>query len=181
MREAGQGKQECGQAFPARPTSYKEFKMFKNLTTFFSREDTSLQFDKDGQPTPQELKVATIVLMVEMAGSDKNIAAEEAETVCRSIGREFSISEEEIPELVKIAIEARRVEGKIDQFVSCINEKFDDQQKILVLAMIWRVVQADGKIDAFESKFAAQLQNRLQLDDSQATEARKIAASDVAF
>lgn len=155
--------------------------MFKNLNDFFSREDTSLQLDKHGRPTAHELHVATIVLMIEMAGSDKNVAPEEAETVCKNIIKEFSIEEERIPELVKIAIESRIEHGKIDQFISSINESFDDQQKVLVMAMIWKVILADGKIDVFERKFAAQLKSRLQLNDQQAEEARKIAGSDFNF
>ncbi len=155
--------------------------MFKNINSFFSKEETSLQVDKHGRPTAHELKVATVVLMVEMAGSDKAVAPEEAETVCKGIVKEFDVSEAEIPELVKIAIESRKEQGKIDQFVECINDNFDDQQKILVMAMIWRVILADGKIDVFERKFAAQLKARLQLNDQQAEEARKIAGSDFNF
>ena len=57
----------------------------------------------------------------------------------------------------------------------CINEKFNERQKQRVLAMLWKVVKADGKVDRFEERFATQVKFRFQLSEELAEEARAMA------
>ena len=54
-------------------------------------------------------------------------------------------------------------------------EKFSEEQRVLVLAMVWKVVIADGKVEKTEKRFARLIQPRLKLDDSQAEEALRMA------
>jgi len=149
--------------------------MFEKIRGFFTGEQSTLTVDKSGNATERDIHVATAVLLIEMAGSDNEIAREEAEAVCASIQAQFNLHEDEIPELVETAIAARSEAGKIDQFVKVVNENFNTKQRQRVLIMIWQIVLADGKIDKFEERFAKQMQARLQLSDEIAEEARILA------
>lgn len=151
--------------------------MFNKLLEFFQGDesDVGVDVDSDGNPTPHDLHVATVVILMEMAGSDNDIDVTEAETLCNSIATEFGIPEEEIPELVQIAISARAESGKIDQFVTLINKHFNEDQRTQILSMIWQVVLADGKIDRFEERFAVQMKTRFKLSEEDLAEAKIMA------
>lgn len=159
--------------------------MFKKLVDFFkgdSGDDSDskkpevirLEVDKSGRTTDHDLHIATAVLLIEMAGSDQDIAREEAEAVCSLMQEQFGIDENKIPEIVEVAISARKAKGKINEFVSKVNDNFTDKQRQVVLAMIWKIVLADGKIERYEQNFANQMQTRLKLTDEQAKESRKM-------
>jgi uncharacterized tellurite resistance protein B-like protein len=152
--------------------------MFGKLKSFFKGEaslEKSLQADKGGQPSDRDLQIACLVLLIEMAGSDQGIASQEAEAVCASMHAEFGLEEAAIPELVQLAIASRKEQGKIDEFVRLINMRFSEAQRIRLLAMIWKIVLADGKVDKFEQRFAVQMYNRFQLNEEQAEKARNMA------
>lgn len=152
--------------------------MLGRLKEFLKGEQKSIEVDRKGNPTPYELLLATAVLMIEMAGSDKDIAHAEAQAVCDSLAAKFGIAEDEIPEVVQAAIASRQESGRIDEFVKVINENFNDTQRQQILSMIWNVVLADGKIDKFEERFAKQMMNRLKLSEEQAQAAKEAASAD---
>jgi len=56
-----------------------------------------------------------------------------------------------------------------------VNEKFNEEQKQIVLAMIWSLALADGVADRLETNFATVLRNRLNLTIDQAVTARQLA------
>lgn len=152
--------------------------MFGKIKAFFSGESslqTSLTMDKDGTLTSRDLQIAALVLLIEMAGKDQGIANEEAQQVCDLMQKEFAIAEDELPDMVAVAIEARNNSGKIDEFVRSINSSFSVEQRQRLLAMIWKVVLADGTVDKFEQRFAVQMYNRFQLTQEQAEAARAMA------
>jgi len=149
--------------------------MFKKIIDFFASKESlevSLAQDKSGQTTDHDLHVAALVLLIEMAGTDNEIAPEESATLCAIMNEQFNIPEEEMPELVEIAAAARKEQGKIDQFVASVNERFDDKQRQLLFAMIWKIVLADGKIDKMEARLGKQMRNRLRLTEEQESQAR---------
>lgn len=152
--------------------------MFKKLAEYFKNDITTLDVDKSGNPTPKDLQVATVVMLVEMASADNDIAEEEAQEICFSVASRFGIDEDEVPELVQIAISARQESSKIDDFVSTINHSFNEAQRIQILSMVWKVVLADGKIDKFEERFLVQLKTRFQLSEEALEEARKLAQAE---
>lgn len=149
--------------------------MLGKIKEFFSGEESAVHVDKGGKATPFDLHVAVVVLLVEMAGSDHEIDPNEAEAICSSVSEQFQMEEDEVPELVQIAISSRNEEGKIDNFVGLINEAFNDSQKQKLLAMVWKVVLADGVVDKFEERFAKQIEKRFRLSEDQGKRAKQMA------
>ena len=145
--------------------------MFNKLKDFFEGEAT-LQVDKGGEPTDADLQMATGIILLEMAGSDEDYAPEEVKTIFRTMEKQFQMSDTEVLDLLENADKLRQNKGKIDDFVTAINENFSTKQKQLVLAMVWKVVMADGQLDKEEQKFATQMRFRLQLSEEEAKEAR---------
>ncbi len=151
--------------------------MFRKIKDFFSGSSdlsVTLTQDKAGENTTRDLHIATAVLLVEIAGSDNDIAIQESNTLCAMMQQQFDISAEELPELLQIAVAARKEKGKIDDFVACLNQNFSDEQRLMVLAMIWKVILADGKIDKAEERFGLQLRNRLRLKEEHEVKALQL-------
>ncbi|MCB0346204.1 MAG: TerB family tellurite resistance protein [Bdellovibrionales bacterium] len=149
--------------------------MFKKVMDFLKGEAT-LEVDSSGDATSEDMQIATGVLLLEMAGSDKDYDPEEVHTVFRTMEREFKVDQDEALRLLESADKLRGAKGKIDEFIKTLNENFSEEQRVIVLSMVWQVVMADGKVDKFEKRFAQQIQNRLKLSDEQAEEARQMAA-----
>ena len=151
--------------------------MLKQIKEFFQGEATSLDVDKSGEPTNKDLQVATGVLLLEMAGADEDFAPEEVRAIFSTMEEQFNIKDMETLEIMESAESLRQEQGKIDEFIKTLNQSFDDRQKQLLLAMVWKVVIADQLIDKYEERFANQLRLRLQLTEEQAEEAKKLAES----
>lgn len=152
--------------------------MLKKLKDFFRGQaslENALQVDQTGEATTTDLQVATAVILVEMASIDEEISLHEGKAIVSTMCRHFGIEEEEVPEIISTAIASRKDQDRLTEFFECINEKFSEEQRVLVLAMVWKVVIADGNVEKAEKRFARRIQPRLKLDDSQAKEARRMA------
>ena len=157
------------------PSTGSNDDMFKRIMDFFGGSqslEVSLEKDRSGETSDHDLHIATLMLLIEMAGSDSDIAPEESGTLCQLMSDKFNIPEAELPELVEIAAAARKEHGKIDQFVASVNDRFDDRQRQQVFAMIWKIVLADGKIDKYEERLGKQMRNRLRLSEEQERQAK---------
>jgi uncharacterized tellurite resistance protein B-like protein len=133
----------------------------------------NLHTDKLGTPTDKELLVSTAVLLIEMASSDSDIAREEAEMVCTLLEQHLGIPQARIPDLVQDAIMAKQEKGKIHEFLNVINERYSEAQRKLILGLIWKMVVADGKIEASEEQMAQQMRTKLRLPDEAGKVARR--------
>ena len=97
--------------------------MLGKIAEFFKGEASEIHVDSSGNPTDFDLHVATAVVLVEMASADSEIAPQEAEALLTVMGEQFLVADEEVPELVQIAIAAKNETGKIDDFISLMGTK----------------------------------------------------------
>ena len=151
--------------------------MFEKLKDFFSGQGNSLLVDTEGKPTELDVQIATGILLLEMAGADGDYAPEETATIIGVMADQFNIDEDQTVELLEMGDAVRRQPKKLDEVIAAINQHFSPAQKQRVYTMVWKVVLADGRIDKFEQRFAAQLRNRLQLTEQQHESAKKAAES----
>lgn len=149
--------------------------MFNRLKEFFSNKEFSLQVDTSGAPTQDDVLVAVSVLLLEMAGKDSDYAPEEVDEIMALIQSEFHLKRDQAVNILELADAARSKTDKIDEFVEAVNIHFSTEQKQMVMAMIWKVVIADGQIDKYEKRFTTQLKNRLMLSDAVAEKAQLMA------
>ena len=148
--------------------------MVQKLRDFFHGMG-SLTVDRDGQPTNEDLKLAAAVLLVELAQADSTIEQAESRAILISLEREFGLPREKSFKLLEEATLQARGAGKVGQFVEVINEHFDSNQKQLILAMVWRVISADGIAEKHETAYASDLRSRLGLSLEQSIRARRMA------
>lgn len=148
--------------------------VFEKIRQFIKGE-AKLTAGAGGQPTERDVKIATAVILLEVAGQDEDYAPEETETIFSVMETQFQLTEDETLDILETA-DALRKDGKIfDEIVTTINSSFTTAQREKVFSMAWKVILADGRVDKFEAKFAAQLRARLQLNEEQYERAKKAA------
>ena len=113
--------------------------MFERFKEFFMG-DASIAIDKDLKPTDGDLQVATCILLLRMAAADDEVAQEEMATIISDLERQFDLQKSQIDQLIEVSDSLNWKSEKVDEFVKLINSKFEEDQRRLVLAMVWKVV-----------------------------------------
>ena len=148
--------------------------MLKNFRNYVEGE-TSLEFDKEGKPSERDLIVGVVVLLLELAHSDDKLDPSEISSIVRSISKAYSLSDAEVAELIEVAEILRQKREKVQQLIENVNAHYDDEQRQVVLSMVWNLIRADGRIEKAEQQTAIKLRSLLNLSLEQAARALQMA------
>lgn len=151
--------------------------MFQKLLDFFKpkpRAPLTVEIDSSGVPVHDDVLIAILVLLAEASGRDGHIAPEEAQSIVEIMMMHFGVPQDTVVSLLSRALEERGQEKKLDRFVNLLNDTYNDKQRQLLLAMIWRIVSADGEVEGYERRFATQMKFRFRLNEAMETEARRM-------
>lgn len=121
--------------------------MLKALTSLLDRLAGPKQAENLGD---EELRTASAALLVHAMAIDGVIKEEEAERLRHLIAAHFGLPPEDVNRLL---IEAERQERDaidIYRFTSVLRDRLPLDQKREIIAMMWRVVFADGHLEALE-------------------------------
>jgi uncharacterized tellurite resistance protein B-like protein len=121
--------------------------VLKSIQQFFD------QHIKGSEPTPagpDPVHVATAALLIEMTRMDGDIDANERDKVVRAVEQKFSLPQEEIAELLKLADEEACQATDYFQFTSLVNQRFSPEEKERLIEHLWRVAYANGELDRYE-------------------------------
>ncbi len=144
--------------------------MFKNLRDLFTQEDAQTQ------PEPahgrERVKVATCVLMLEVARIDEEFSDEERDHILGTLRDRYSLSDADALELLEASTQSREQSVDVWQFTHQINKLCPEEEKVEIIEEIWRVVVADGGIHGNESHFMRKLGALLNLTRHQIVDAK---------
>jgi len=132
-----------------------------NLKNFFQTPDTQEQGDIE---SPEKMiQIATCALFLEIANSDEHFSEEERQTIIEILKNEFSLTENEVQNLIKKT--EHTLDESIDlwQFTNLINKHFSDEDKTKILENLWRIIYADEILDTYEDYLAHKIANLLHL------------------
>ena len=132
-----------------------------NLKNFFQTPDTQEQGDIE---SPEKMiQIATCALFLEIANSDEHFSEEERQTIIEILKKEFSLTENEVQNLIKKT--EHTLDESIDlwQFTNLINKHFSDEDKTKILENLWRIIYADEILDTYEDYLAHKIANLLHL------------------
>ena len=126
------------------------------------------------------LRVATAVLLVEIARADFIVAESERQRLRELLEQQFELSASELDELLDTA------EADADRLVSIqhttrlLNEYYDHAMKRRVIEMMWQLVYADGEKSHYEEHLIRQVADLLYLSQSEFIQARHKAEAESA-
>lgn len=132
---------------------------FKNLFSEVQNESTKNNVDKN-----RNVEIATCALFIEVAKSDDNFSVEEKELIIDLMKKTFSLSDDEVKELIKQANETIRESVSLYEFTDVINAHFSKDEKYEVIKNLWKLILADEKINKYEEHFVRTINHNFHLE-----------------
>lgn len=130
------------------------------------------EIEKGSERNVISLTLAVCVVLLEIAQADDEFTDEERDHVVETLKVRFSLSTEEAEELILSAEQAREESLDLWRFTNRVNEALDKEQKRKVLMEVWRVIYADGTLDAHEDYLVHKLARLFNLQHSDLIEAK---------
>ena len=133
--------------------------MFDNLKTFFDKKTdlTEISFDSE--------KIAVVALLISTAKYDGNFDESERLEIHNLIKNYFSLSSESTDDLFKAAERIENEANDLQQFTRSLNKLLNEEEKLKIVELIWKIVMADGIIDNYEENLVRRLSGLLYLQD----------------
>jgi uncharacterized tellurite resistance protein B-like protein len=124
--------------------------MLKTLKDLFDSFTAPLGTPSSGE-LEHTLQLATAVLLVEVMRADPAMNAPERSAVLSALREKFSLSDDELMQLVTLAEQQAQSLYDYHRFTSVLNEHFSQAQKIRIVEFMWQVAYSDSHLDAHEN------------------------------
>lgn len=121
--------------------------MFKSIAAFF--EDLR-DGDEADMPGANETQIATAALLFHAIAIDGTITEAEMARLKPLLSEHFQLSEPEFNRLLTLAQQREKEAVDIYRFTSALRDRLSLEEKREIIAMMWRVVYADGELGALE-------------------------------
>ena len=141
--------------------------MLERFKELFSRAPGVVQDHQEDR-----VRLATCVLLVELANADEAFSNAERDHVLATLRSRFDLSEAEAQELITASSATRDESYDLWHFTRPINEACTVADKIRILEELWGVVYADGTLDAHEDYLVHKLAKLLNLNHPQLIQAK---------
>lgn len=123
--------------------------MLSKLSRFIERH---LQPAGDASPTlsDHQKQLAVAALLVEVAMADHQFSEVEVDNLGVILERKFSLSIDELAELISLAKNETNRATSLHQFTQLINQYCSSEEKFNLLKAMWEMAYADGDLDKYE-------------------------------
>ncbi|MFM1897167.1 MAG: hypothetical protein RLZZ385_2241 [Pseudomonadota bacterium] len=131
--------------------------MLAAIKSFFEQH-LNPQALKEGNASPQRaVHLAAAALMVELMETDRHLDERESQEFLRVLRQTFELEPAAVQELVDLARAEARDATSLYQFTRLINDHYDYQEKIQLIAAMWRLAFADERLDKYEESLIRQV------------------------
>ena len=120
-----------------------------------------------------KLRIAVAALLVEAARTDNRFTKNERVTIGELLTHRFSLTAEEAERLLNAGEQAEHNASHIYRFTHLLVEQLNDDQRIEIIEMLWKVAYADGSLDADEDALIRKIAGLLYVDDHDRGVARR--------
>lgn len=138
--------------------------MLRKLATFF---DSALARDnEDAAAREHALRVATALLLIEVARADYTDDVAENETMLESLKQFFALDDESAAMLLEEARSTADQAVELQQFTRRLHEQLSPAEKLRVVEMLWQVALADQRLDKHEDHLVRRIAGLLYVPHS---------------
>ena len=114
-----------------------------------------------GEDREAALRLATAVLMIDVAQADYVFDEVEFDQVLKLIEQHFDLSPEEAAELVNEAGEKADDIVSVHDFTKLLHDYLTEDEKAQIVALLWSIAYADGRLDKFEDSLVLKISDLL--------------------
>ena len=118
-------------------------------------------------------QLAVASLMVTTALHDGEFDEIEKDEILKLLGNFYELNNDKLNKLFETSFKLVDNASDIHQFTSKINSFLTDEEKIVIIEMIWKIVIADGRIDDYENALVRKISGLLYIDDFKVGEIKK--------
>jgi uncharacterized tellurite resistance protein B-like protein len=120
-----------------------------------------------------KLEAASAALLVEAACMDGHFDEKERKKIVSLMKANFGLNNEESETLVNETQSVMEQTGDLYSFTRVIKNRFDQQERIQMIEMLWEVAFADGNVDYYESNLISRIAGLIYVNDIDRGEAKK--------
>lgn len=120
----------------------------------------------------RQLQVATCALFLELAHSDDVFTIEEKEFIESKMKEKFNLDDKTVTQLIELSTKKTEQSISLYEYSEIINTHFNNHSKYEILKNLWRLVFADGNLDAYEEHFMRKITGNLRMDHSEMISAK---------
>ena len=142
-----------------------------NLKNLLQKNDTQEPEHEDYDPA-ERLKIATCVILLEVAQSDDEFSSLEKATLSAILQKEFQIHQEAVDALIQVSRRKREESIDLYQFTKIVNQQSSLQEKIRMVELAWHIIYADTELNRYEDHFVHKLARLLRLQHEDLIEAK---------
>ena len=118
-------------------------------------------------------QLAVASLMITTAIHDGEFDDVEKDEILILLKNYYDLDDKRLTSLFDASLELVDNANDIQQFTSKINNVLNDDEKLMIVEMIWKIVIADGRIDDYENAIVRKLSGLLYVDDFKVGEIKK--------
>ena len=107
------------------------------------------------------LRLATAVLMVDVARADHVFEESEFDHLLQLIESHFGLSAEDAAELVNDANDKADEIVSVHDFTQLLHEHLDENEKARIVGLLWRIAYADGRLHKYEDSLVLKISDLL--------------------
>ena len=134
--------------------------MLNQIKLFFEQH---LALSAPEETTEEKLRLATIVLFLEMMYMDDKVEPREQEIILSLIHQNFSLTPEQTDSLIELAEQQRKAATDYFQFTSLINKEYSLEQKVRLIESLWKIAFIDGALEMNEEYLVRKIADLLHV------------------
>ena len=119
------------------------------------------QDEQDDAKREEALRLATAVLMIDVARADHVFDDSEFDRVLQLVEAHFHLEPEQAAALVNAADETAEDLVSLHEFTQLLHNNLDEQEKSRIVGMLWKVAYADGRLDKYEDSLVLKISDLL--------------------
>jgi len=117
----------------------------------------------EAPPTESLIQSAAALLLIEVAKADQSIEQEELDRIQRVLSEHWSLTTDELEQLVSDATETAKWNASLHEHVELVNAHFSQEQKYQLVSGLWRVACADQVIHHHEEHLVRRVADLLHV------------------
>ena len=138
--------------------------MIKRLITQVI-ETISVTTESESSSADREdaLRLATAVLMVDVARSDHVFDVEEFDEVLKLVETHFQLSPDQAAALINAADEEAEDLVSLHEFTQLLHQNLDEDEKARIVGLLWKIAYADGRLHRYEDSLVLRISDLLHV------------------
>ena len=138
--------------------------MIKRLITQVAESISATAKDKgDGTQREDALRLATAVLMVDVARADHVFDDSEFDRVLQLVQAHFHLEPEQAAALVNSADEKADELVSLHDFTQLLHNNLDEREKSRIISLLWQIAYVDGRLDKYEDSLVLKISDLLHV------------------